>query len=100
MNGETNQVNSWPDPSELKKKKKKIPYLSYLKPSSRRATPQITKAFRDFYAELYNVEGGLTTLSQSDKRKRLLSNLKAANPPKLSRSALKEIEADFTTEEF
>ena len=63
-------------------------------------TPQISKAFNEFHAALYNVEGGLASLPLSEKRKRILTYLREANLPKLSRSALNDLEANFSIEEF
>lgn len=49
---------------------------------------------------MYNVEGGLASLSHSEKRKRILAYLREVKLPKLSKSALNDLEADFSMEEF
>lgn len=63
-------------------------------------TPQIPKAFRELYADLYNIEGGLDTLPQLEKRKRILSYLKAANLPNFHDRPLKLWKLFFPSKNF
>lgn len=61
------------------------------------ANPLITQAFCEFYANPYNIQGELASLTPDEKCKRILHYLGQSILPKLT---IKALETNLTAEEF
>lgn len=74
-----------------------IPKIKTLSGKLAYSSPHIASTFKDFYAQLYNVQGDF---SVSDRCKRIRAYLKHANLPPLPRSLLKTLELEFSIDEL